>query len=263
MGGLVVKKAYLLGQNDGHYRHIVRSISAMVFLATPHRGTDLAQVLDILLRAAFQSSRSFIKELKQSSPAIEELNEQFRHVAPRMSIFTFYEMLATNVGGQRIVVLNKESSILGYAEEISKGLNADHHDVCKYSNTDDPNYISVRDALKTLVGRFRSKGGNVINQRLLDEARDVEKLVAISSGPEEDFDFFRRWWLPGTCDWFFSEQSYQSWRKMHQGAVFYGSAHLLPAASQFCPNVLSTISAIWVRCTSTTFSSSATSHSAL
>jgi hypothetical protein len=56
------------------------------------------------------------------------------------------------------MVLEKDSSILGYPGEISKSLNADHHDVCKYISQEDSNYVSVRNALKSLVGRFRPKG---------------------------------------------------------------------------------------------------------
>jgi hypothetical protein len=56
------------------------------------------------------------------------------------------------------MVLEKDSSILGYPGEISKSLNADHHDVCKYTSKEDSNYVSVRNALKSLVGRFQSKG---------------------------------------------------------------------------------------------------------
>jgi WD40 repeat protein len=56
------------------------------------------------------------------------------------------------------MVLEKNSSILGYPGEISKPLNADHHDVCKYISQQDPNYISVRDVLSSWVGRFRKKG---------------------------------------------------------------------------------------------------------
>lgn len=56
------------------------------------------------------------------------------------------------------MVLEKESSILGYPGEISKSLNADHHDVCKYTSPEDSNYISVRNALKTLVGSLGPRG---------------------------------------------------------------------------------------------------------
>jgi hypothetical protein len=56
------------------------------------------------------------------------------------------------------MVLEKGSSILGYPGEISKSLNADHHDVCKYTSPEDPNYVSVRNALQTLVKSLRSRG---------------------------------------------------------------------------------------------------------
>lgn len=56
------------------------------------------------------------------------------------------------------MILEKESSILGYPGEISKSLNADHHDVCKYTSQEDSNYVSVRDALKSLVRNTGSRG---------------------------------------------------------------------------------------------------------
>ena len=56
------------------------------------------------------------------------------------------------------MVLGKESSILGYPGEVSKSLNADHHDVCKYTSQEDSNYMTVRNALKTLVRNLQSRG---------------------------------------------------------------------------------------------------------
>lgn len=211
MGGLVVKKAYLLGQNDAQYQDVVRSISAIVFLATPHRGSDLARALNRVFTATFQSPKDFVNDLAKSSPALEELNEEFRHIAPKLAIVSFYETLATSVGPKKLMVLEKDSSILGYPNEVSTPLDADHHDVCKYSGPDDPNYVSVRNTLKSLVGRFRSKGVGVVSGRMSEEARDVEKLLAVSSGPEDDFNSFRRQWMPGTCNWLLDEPDIKSW----------------------------------------------------
>lgn len=56
------------------------------------------------------------------------------------------------------MVLEKDSSILGYPGEISKSLNADHHDVCKYTSQEDSNYVSVRNALKALVDSLGPRG---------------------------------------------------------------------------------------------------------
>lgn len=56
------------------------------------------------------------------------------------------------------MVLEKDSSMLGYPGEISKPLDADHHEVCKYGSRDDPSYITVRNALMALTSRIKSKG---------------------------------------------------------------------------------------------------------
>ena len=56
------------------------------------------------------------------------------------------------------MVLEKASSILGYPGETSKSMMADHHDVCKFTSRQDPNYISVRNALKTIVSSACEKG---------------------------------------------------------------------------------------------------------
>lgn len=43
---------------------------------------------------------------------------------------------------------------MGYPNEISKSLDADHHTVCKFDSNQDPDYISVRNALRTLINKF-------------------------------------------------------------------------------------------------------------
>lgn len=56
------------------------------------------------------------------------------------------------------MIVAKDSATLGYLGEITKPLDADHHQMCKYSNQQDPNYKSVRDVLKSMVERFKFKG---------------------------------------------------------------------------------------------------------
>ena len=56
------------------------------------------------------------------------------------------------------MVVEKESALLGYPDEIEIPLNADHHTVCKFDNLQDPNYISIRNGLKTLVTTILSRG---------------------------------------------------------------------------------------------------------
>lgn len=49
------------------------------------------------------------------------------------------------------MVLEKDSSVLGYPGEVSKPLDADHHGVCKFDGQGDPGYLAVRNVLKSLI----------------------------------------------------------------------------------------------------------------
>ncbi len=75
----------------------------MLFLSTPHRGTDLAQFLNrILTISMIASPKQYLAEIEQNLATIEQLNEEFRHFAEKLDIFSFYETLQTTVGNKRM-----------------------------------------------------------------------------------------------------------------------------------------------------------------
>ncbi|KAI4224789.1 MAG: hypothetical protein L6R40_008417 [Gallowayella cf. fulva] len=221
MGGLVVKKALILGQNDEQYKQLITSARAILFLSTPHRGTNLAELLNRILAVSVfnHSARQYIAELRQNSPALQDINEQFRNIAPNLNIFSFYETQQTAVGPKKMMVLEKDSSILGYPNEVSKPLEADHHNVCKYTSQQDPNYISVRNALTSLLRKLTSAVHRQPSpapppyDKLNTEVgmRSVGNLLAVFDAPEDDYEFFRGRWMPGSCEWVFSHPGLLSW----------------------------------------------------
>lgn len=86
------------GQHDPAYEAIVKAISAIIFLSTPHRGTNLAEILNRILQVSFVAApMHFIAELSNGSQTLQKLNEQFRHIAPRLQIVSFYETRPTAV----------------------------------------------------------------------------------------------------------------------------------------------------------------------
>jgi WD40 repeat protein len=211
MGGLVVKKAYLLGMHDDKYAHIVKSVGSIIFLSTPHRGSKFSETLNRVLSASFQTPKNFIADLNKSSAAIEELNEQFRHFAPKLVICSFYETLATSIGFKKVMVLEKDSSVLGYPSELSRSLQADHHGVCKYSSPTDPSYISVKNTIKSFMALSPS---NAKQQEELSHNADtanVQELFRECPTSENDFYNLRQRWIPGTCHWFVEEECITSW----------------------------------------------------
>lgn len=215
MGGLVVKKAFILAQNDNQYRQTLESARAIIFLSTPHRGTNLAELLNRILSVSVfnHSAKQYIAELRQNSPALQDINEQFRNIAPKLRIFSFFETQQTSVGPKKMMVLEKDSSILGYPDEISKPLNADHHNVCKFTSQQDPNYVSVRNALKSLLTRKSDSNIGVPPPHVTSEIdmSKVEHVLAVSSNPQEDYDYYRSRWMPGSCGWIFARPMFHSW----------------------------------------------------
>lgn len=162
MGGLLFKKAYIQGLLNEEFRAIVSTVKAVLFLATPHRGTDLADTLNkVLSNSIFgHTSKDYVAELAQRSPTIDGLNESFRHYASKLKIFSFYETLATAIGPISTMILDKNTSVLGYPDETPTPLIATHHDVCKFKGTDDPNYTSVVGALRSVISSTAPKDKN-------------------------------------------------------------------------------------------------------
>lgn len=156
MGGLVVKKAYVLGKHDHQYAHIISKTYGIVFLATPHRGAHYAKMLNNILSTApiGAPKKAYIEDLDTHSRAIQDINEQFRTVCGDLSLLSFFETLKTSFGITKSLIVEKESGVLGYPQETSSPLNADHHTICKFKSREDGNYISVKSILKLWASRL-------------------------------------------------------------------------------------------------------------
>jgi hypothetical protein len=113
MGGLVIKKACILSRENPSFNELGTRIHSIYFLATPHRGSDLAQTLKNVLRATPTGSKSFVSNLERGSDAINTLNDQFRHVCKGIVIHSFTESVPTNWGIGSGLVVDKQSATLG------------------------------------------------------------------------------------------------------------------------------------------------------
>lgn len=73
------------------------------------------------------------------------------------------------------MVLEKDSSVLGYPGEISQYIDADHGGVCKFYGPLDPNYISVRNIIKSLIKSHKPNGKlkSPLNLNPADRASDI------------------------------------------------------------------------------------------
>ena len=72
---------------------------AIAFLGTPHRGADLANTLNRLLKVSFSQKR-FVKDLVPHSQSIKEINDAFGERSTGLELaFRFWESTGTAVIG--------------------------------------------------------------------------------------------------------------------------------------------------------------------
>ena len=156
MGGLVVKKAYVLGKHDEQYAHIISKTYGIMFLATPHRGAHYAKILNNILSTAPLGAppKAYVEDLDTHSRTLQDINEQFRTLCGELSLVSFFETLKTSFGITKSLIVEKESGILGYPQETSNPLNADHHTICKFKSREDGNYITVKSLLKLWASKL-------------------------------------------------------------------------------------------------------------
>lgn len=169
MGGLIVKKTYILGKHDSNYADLIDQVYGIIFLGTPHRGSQYAKTLNnILSTAPFGAPpKAYIADLEIHAVALQDINEQFRSQCANLALVSFFETHKISVGLKVLVgicyfvygmtnrlfqqVVEKESAILGYPQETSTPLNGDHHTICKFRNREDANYQKIRNVLKQWV----------------------------------------------------------------------------------------------------------------
>lgn len=227
MGGLVFKRALIQGSLDAEYQRIIQNTKAVLFLATPHRGSDLAETLYRVLSSSIfgHSSKDYLAELTRNSVTIDDLNESFRHHASKLQIFSFYETMATPVGPRNIMILDKSSSLLGYPNETAQPLNANHHDVCKFTDTEDPNYyISVRGALRSVTRLIDEESPGIVEEAFEDSIADIREYLAVGVTPADDATALRVIRQEGTCEDFLTQKDFKQWKHAADPCILWVSA---------------------------------------
>lgn len=105
-----VSQAFILAHDVPDFKDRIRS---MFFLSTPHQGTDLASTLKNVLAVSSFSSHHYLNDLSTKSVSIRLLNDDFGRLARDLPIVSFYETLKTSIGLSSIIVVDRDSAVLG------------------------------------------------------------------------------------------------------------------------------------------------------
>ncbi|KAK7931320.1 hypothetical protein PG985_002032 [Apiospora marii] len=213
MGGLVIKKAVILAHQDAVHRDIAERVKCTFFLATPHRGSDYAAVLNRILKVygitGGGSSREYIADITRGSTATQLINDDFGRYASELAIFSFYETVHTNLGVSSSLIVDKESAVLGlgFRNETARYMNANHREICKFDSPTDSNYLALKNTLASAVQDLLRDAFDSYENKYKDQLRNLQALLGAPGLSEENHDR-----LEGSCQWIENRDDFKEWR---------------------------------------------------
>lgn len=238
MGGLVIKKAYILAKRDPTYRSISDRFHTVFFIATPHRGADSAQLLANLLRVTPLGNHSYLVDLRKRSSSIESINDDFRHIHDQLSLYSFYETIPTNLGIRSSLIVEKDSAILGYAGERRAYINANHRGACKFDTPENPNYLILRNAfVHTIDGVFENWSRSRTEMQREQKQR-LQSFLGVQQTPEDQYLHYSDLKVRDSCDWLLEKQSFQDWRDIGSSNIYWLSANPASGKSVMAAHVV-------------------------
>ncbi|KAJ3573630.1 hypothetical protein NPX13_g4628 [Xylaria arbuscula] len=164
LGGILVKRA-LLYSNDlrtsqhEDYRSIYVSTYGLVFLGTPHTGSDIAtwgSVLQamsdaVVPKSFFQSESVLLKTLKRDNETLQNINNHFLDVYQRFKILMAHENHKTDFKGTRALVVDSNSASPQLPGVTYYAIEATHSGMCKFDSKNAPGYRTVTSAIREWV----------------------------------------------------------------------------------------------------------------
>ena len=235
--------------SEDELKNIVNSTSAVIFLATPHRGSPELAALGEWARSLVSALRmetndAILNALSLRNTDLERAQESFSALWLKYDfrVKTFQEGLGLT--GVNLSVLGNKvvpdySSLIGDARERAETIQANHMDMCRFTGRDDPNYSKlsgeVRLIYTSLVNLNAQKihhNGHIQRHPRALSIRSVKAARQSQARTERHPDLsdaevfgIRPLWYPSmderrnsveepavqTCLWLFEQKSYQDW----------------------------------------------------
>ncbi|KAI1435845.1 hypothetical protein GGR50DRAFT_693752 [Xylaria sp. CBS 124048] len=189
LGGILVKRA-LLYSNDlrtpqhEDYRAVYVSTYGIVFLGTPHTGSDMAtwgtvlQAMSdaVIPRSFFQSESVLLKTLKRDNETLQNINVHFLDVYQRFKILMAHENHKTDLRGTKTLVVDANSAGPQLPGVTYYAIEATHSGMCKFESKNAPGYRTIAtairewvlDAPEVIVTRWRVEEGDKLARAKLD-----------------------------------------------------------------------------------------------
>ncbi|KAF3343895.1 hypothetical protein VD0002_g3749 [Verticillium dahliae] len=223
LGGLVAKKALCLSEQaaEQHQKQLHECVTAVAFLGTPHRGSDLAPfaagVARILKASNSRVNVDIIRLLQRDSEALADIEAAFgiwlRKNTARFQLTCFFE--EREVVGVGMVVNKDSAKISGYPQ---LPVPTNHMDLVRFASTEDTGYRRVLGELRRWL---RHGTSDIPATEVASDKLDFDACMSTLFFPEmnargADVETA----AAGTCRWILEHPTYLQWHANGQGLLW-------------------------------------------
>ncbi|KAK3305578.1 uncharacterized protein B0T15DRAFT_574885 [Chaetomium strumarium] len=203
-------------ERDGPLKRVLLSTSAVVFLGSPHRGTEHCNLGD-----AVRSMASVTMAADPNDPVLQELCgantvevELGRQTFVRLwndynfKIKTFQESVIPSYRNAELraeTTMRRLASFIGDPRESAETIYALHDDICKFGSAGDAGYRALARTLAAFVSG-EEDGRHELN------TKETECLSALAPPqPSTQPETHPTTVYPGTCLWLYDLHDFQAW----------------------------------------------------
>jgi len=160
LGGLVVKRALtyscaITGAKTERLRSVYVSTYGILFLGTPHHGSDVAvwgTYLErlshaVMPRKLIDTAPQLVEALKVNSETLHNIDRQFAQIMARFHIYFFHEGKPMDFKGTLRFVVTEDSAAPTMPDVERAVIQADHSQMTKYDSVNAPGYDLVSEAI--------------------------------------------------------------------------------------------------------------------
>ncbi|KAN0071003.1 TPR-like protein [Elaphomyces granulatus] len=165
LGGIVIKQALFQARIEPQYQVISEATVGIIFLGTPHRGSEKASYGKVLAKVAttvmHKPAPALVNALRANSDALMRLTTDFRFQLPQYQVCSFYEMKPMRIFSSLIV--EKHSSVLDIPGEDQIPVDANHEEICKFTHPDDAVYEKLFKRVRRMLKSVDTDNRNTSN----------------------------------------------------------------------------------------------------
>ena len=185
LGGLVIKRALIysseiMGEKTEHLRSVFISTIGILFMGTPHKGSEIGAwgtYLEWLCHAVvpkkiLDTQPHLVSALRSNSETLQNIDNSFLKMMGRFNIFYFYEAKPTDIKGTYRYIVDKESAAPNLPDVERAGIQADHSSMCKFDDDHSPAFDLVVNA----INRYASDSTQKIPLRWAIEKENQSNL---------------------------------------------------------------------------------------